>query len=499
MLLLRIVRKFAGKFFLFLSMKKHCIALCMVIWAVGAMVSCVNNDNEEATLYDDTAITSFSLTSGTQYKHTLSSKGEDSVYTVSANTILANCSFSIDHYTGLITNKDSLPVGIDASKLLCSVSTYHNGVPYLVPLEAGPEMVLQATDTVSFLSERKVRVVSTNGQNSRIYTVKVNVHKEEGDEFTWHRMGVLEPIRDAELIESALLGDRLLVFALKGSATEVYAVTAGAPDTWEKLEAGLTAQAINSKGVVRGDTLFVADGGKVMCSLDGLHYETLATGNVPVAILGKSTCEIYGQSAEGLPMVSTDGGRTWSTDAIAVVESGDEERLKALLPTHDMDFTCIPHPALDSADYVLMAGNRNPEQAESNPYRNDRYGKVWRKVADYGINARPGQWVCMNETEEKPRQLPRMDNLQIFGYDNMFLAFGGEGIGPDAQSAYNTIYESRDGGLTWKASARCTWPTAMDKGLRMLSVSVDIYNNVWFVCSGTGEVWKGRLNRLGWE
>ena len=78
----------------------------MVIWVVGTMTSCVKNDDEEATLYDDTAITSFSLTSGTQYKHTLSSKGEDSIYTVSANTILANCLFSIDKYTGEITNKD---------------------------------------------------------------------------------------------------------------------------------------------------------------------------------------------------------------------------------------------------------------------------------------------------------------------------------------------------------------------------------------------------------
>ncbi len=480
-------------------MKKHCIALCMMIWVVGALVSCVNNDDEEATLYDDTAITAFSLTSGTQYKHTLSSKGEDSVYTVSANTILANCVFSIDHYTGEITNKDSLPAGIDASKLLCSVSTYHNGVPYLVPTEAGPEVVLQTTDTISFLSERQIRVVSTNGQNSRTYTVKVNIHKEEGDEFTWRRMGVLEPLKDAELVESALLGDRLLVFALKGNSTEVYAMTAETPDTWTQLQAGLTAQAISSKGVVRGDTLFVADAGKVMYSLDGEHYETLATTDVPVAILGKSTCELYGQSAEGLPMVSTDGGRTWTADAIAVTDSNNEEQLKALLPTHDMDFTCIPHPALDSADYVLMAGNRNPDMSDTNPYKDDCYGKVWRKVADYGINARPGQWVCMNETEERPRQLPRMDNLQIFGYDDTFLALGGEGIGPEAQPAYSTIYESRDGGLTWKESSRCTWPDGMDKGLRMLSVSVDSYNNVWFVCSGTGEVWKGRLNRLGWN
>ena len=38
----------------------------MVIWVVGTMTSCVKNDDEEATLYDDTAITSFSLTSGTQ-------------------------------------------------------------------------------------------------------------------------------------------------------------------------------------------------------------------------------------------------------------------------------------------------------------------------------------------------------------------------------------------------------------------------------------------------
>jgi hypothetical protein len=32
-----------------------------------------------------------------------------------------------------------------------------------------------------------------------------------------------------------------------------------------------------------------------------------------------------------------------------------------------------------------------------------------------------------------------------------------------------------------------------------VSAFSDKDNFIWLICSGTGEVWRGRLNRLGWK
>ena len=58
------------------------------------------------------------------------------------------------------------------------------------------------------------------------------------------------------------------------------------------------------------------------------------------------------------------------------------------------------------------------------------------------------------------------------------------------------LYVSRDYGRTWKADE---WKKPYLTGVTAISAAVDADQYLWLVCSGTGTVYKGRINRLGWK
>ena len=105
-------------------MKNRFLLWCLLLGALTSFGSCLDSDEEDVTLYDDAAITQFSISSAKIIKHTLSSAGADSTYYVDIANI-STYNFSIDQMadTCFISNRDSLPYGTDATKLLVSYST----------------------------------------------------------------------------------------------------------------------------------------------------------------------------------------------------------------------------------------------------------------------------------------------------------------------------------------------------------------------------------------
>ena len=95
--------------------------------------------------------------------------------------------------------------------------------------------------------------------------------------------------------------------------------------------------------------------------------------------------------------------------------------------------------------------------------------------------------------------LPRLSGLKVFAYGKSLMAIGGAGIGGSSAEAYSKIYESRDGGLTWKNSNTLKLMDGFDKNAKSVAVAVDADNFIWLISSGTGEVWRGRLNKMGWK
>jgi hypothetical protein len=204
-------------------------------------------------------------------------------------------------------------------------------------------------------------------------------------------------------------------------------------------------------------------------------------------ILGSSTTEKYALSTDNKLKVSYDNGQTWKDDLI----NGDDD----MLPTRDLALISYPMANTDSVDYVLLVGNR-----EVNEQNNESIAMVWRKVVDYSKNAAEASWNYMERNAGSDSlALPRMKDMVMVKYDDGILALGGEGIGGCSEPAYSVIYQSRDNGITWKYNPWYVFPEGFDSHATKVTATVDADNFLWLHCEGSGQVWRGRLNKLGWE
>ena len=192
-------------------------------------------------------------------------------------------------------------------------------------------------------------------------------------------------------------------------------------------------------------------------------------------ILGRSTNEEYALSTDNRMMVLNDGSTEWEEDLL-----NDDA---SLLPTEDVSLVCYPMALTPNTDYVLIAGNR-----DAKAYPQETTARVWRKTVDNDEQAERGIWTYMERPADALYQLPRMENLSLIYYDDSILAFG---------MPFTDIYQSRDNGITWKVGETYQMPKDFDYvKTTSVKVVVDDDNYIWLYCSGSGQLWRGALNKL---
>lgn len=471
-------------------MKIYIRPICLLLMAVSLFASCLDDDETEITLYDDIAITDFEITSGT----------------VSGTTgvTLAGYPFSIDQQKGEIYNVDSLPVGTVPSSLLCSYGTKNNGLVYLENLTGDEWTLLTTTDAVDFSTDRKLYVVASDNSANRMYTVSVRIHEEDGDEFRWTQLGndgVVPELQALGGMKAVLAGDCIVVFGQDAghNNTVMWRTSLSDGNTWTYGSTTFGPEAYNNV-VVSDETLFVLDGTALKRSDDGgLTFTDVAwsydnpEGGLARLVGGSANRgELYALTTDSRIAVSTDGGQTWTADDLG----DDAGYAEKWLPAQDVTFCCTGFSYNDSTDYVLLAGNRAIDGEES---AGDANAVAWRKIVEYSKGSRAGQWAYINVDDTNIYPLPRLSGLTVLGYGGSLIAFGGAGIGGCESTPFSSIYESRDGGITWKKSSSYTLPSEFDTAATSFAAVVDGDNYIWIICGGTGQVWRGRLNRLGWE
>lgn len=460
-------------------MEKFRNPIYLLLSVVVFFASCIDSDDNEFVLYDDAAITSFNLTSAKILNHTTSSKGEDSTY-YSSTTVVVGYPFTIDHVKREIFNQDSLPYGIDATRLLCEYATVNNGMVGIENEVGDTVAYLQTTDTIDFSKPRYLRVYSSDNSTSRRYKVTVNVHQEKADSFQWKRMADETAFASMKSMRMLVLGGKVIMLGTDGSKTVVYANEAGA---WNEM-ATLGAEA-SANAVVKGDTLFVKDGTMLKWSLDAFNFTDVAEANDIVKLVGACKTELYAYATDGMMMVSKDGGKIWSADEL------DSDA--SYLPQQDVDYDCSAFNYNADTDYMLLIGNRSLDG-----YPEEATAMVWRKIIEYAPYSKKYRWSYIDFAESSYYPLPRLAGLQVVNYGSSLLAIGGAGIGGCKEQALSKIYESRDGGITWKTNAIFSLPEGFDSSATAFAMAVDADNFIWIVCNN-GQIWRGRLNRMGWK
>lgn len=390
----RIVRKFAAKYVL-KSMKRYIHALCITLSGVLLFASCLSSDTTEVTVYDEMAITGFSVSKINRYIHTTSKSGADSIYKKELTTLPT---FSIDQIQYKIYNTDSLPKDCDLSHVLAAISTStHSGNVYIKSLKSDTLWVYAATDSIDFSQPREVRVFNNTLEKYRAYEVKINRHQVETNKILWEKKSPEDYPRDE------------------------------AKSRWEE----------------------------IVAATEGLGQ-----------FIGASSKEGYAFSDDGRQiMISRDEGTTWEPDII----DGDI----SLLPKQDIAFVSYPFAPNDDTDYQLIAGIL--EEGEI-------CCSIWRKIAEHAEGSQTSKWVQLPLEEYNRYYLPAMVGFSLVYFHGYMLAVNS-----------NSIYCSRDGGITWRTSDMFSLPKDGDNYFYNVEAVTDAEGALWFKDLDTNSVWRGVL------
>lgn len=445
--------------------------------AVFALSSCLG-DGEEITYYDDVAISSFTLGTLNCYYHTTSKAGNDSIYKRTLNC--ANYKFYIDQAKAEIWNPDSLPMQVDAEKIICTISAKNGGAVYLKSLTSDSINAFSNKDSVDFTSPRTFVVYNNSLTGYKRYTVKVNVHNEIGDTCIWTK------VVDSEASLGRLAGMKALamngsvyVFGQEGDNAKIYKTAENDGRIWEEVPTAQTLAAESYKNTVVFDGMFYTlSNGDVMKSADAMNWQTVATADIR-QILAASSGNIYAIANSGKMMKSTDKGLTWVEDEI------DDDA--SLLPTGNTTYACAPLKTNVSADNIVLYGTNGTDAV------------VWTKIDEYASGSHNHPWNRIIPAPDSKYKAPSLKNFQMVNYDNEIIAIGGSSIDGSSTEALNQIYRSGDAGITWKKDTVIMIPTGLKAENDVFTLVADSKQSLWIICGGTGMVQKGRINRLLWK
>lgn len=435
------------------------ILLCALISAG----SCAGSDDNSYSTTGDCIITTATLGSLVRIMHTTAADGTDSTYTVTVQG--SDFPLSIDQLRASICNLDSLPVGTDVSRTVFAAFNT-TGAASIKSLTTGEDTLFVSTDSTDFSQIRLITAYATDGVSRRTYAVELRVHQEWEDSTTWTLGGTSADV-------AALQGGR--AFAADGELTAFVRTADGlrrlkAPTARPaELNATLTDnETLDVRSIQRAAGAYYAlAAGQVVSSTDGLtwksdtmqatHFTSLlaATGRIMIATDGTSFFS------------TTDGGRTWTQDA----------REEGTLPQAGLSGTVVTSEADTTQQRVYVIGTQG--------------GKVglWCRTLDAtGRTSHP--WMRLPADEDASAPCPVLDNYTLLPYDGGLLLLG------EADGNLATPVISHDGGRTWTANAL---KRPAGASATAVCAATGEGGQVYLLLGGTGQVWYGHINRLGWR
>lgn len=481
-------------------MKQIKTTYLLIAMLLGTLAACTTTDDSTTTLYDDAAIASFTL--GTMNRYV---DGVKSTYTGS------NYAFHIDQLSRTIYNTDSLPAGTDVEHVVCTLGTVNNSMPFIIDLDGEYMTYYTGTDSIDFTTPRTFRVFSSNSSGYTDYTVKINVHKEDPDAFVWKKMADI-PVMTG--VHTIAYDNRIYVFGNEGGTTKAYYTTDGNSWTSTTLPALSDADAWQNIAASK-DSLYLLNGSKIYRSHDATNWDednSLSIKGLTLQrLLGASNTEVYGLTTDGTLVTK------YCDDQLAIWVNAKDETQSSFdaLPSQNYAMLSFPMNLSDSTDYVLLAGNKK--------IGDEWNSRLWRRIVDYsetgivsllieyinelaqGQSNNPEwirKWTYLDRADDQRYAMPALEDIQMIWYDGVVLAFGGKDLNDPTVLPLGTVYKSRDNGITWKKDTNYTMPpadgtTTFNNAATSFSATTS-NGYIWIVCAGTGEVWRGHLNRVAW-
>ena len=478
----------------------------LLLAAALSLTSCLDSDTSSGsiTLYDDTAIIGFGLGTLNRnifvYKTTPSTTGEDSTYLDTMYVEKVDCSgyhFTIDQNRGLIYNTDSLPAGLDLKHVACTASAKNGGtvVLYLKPKDEESDSLFYFTsvDSVDFtipMDSMELRAYNGYLTSYKAYKVQINMHEQNGEDFTWKKLTEDSTLGSLTGIKTICTDNRIFVFGKQDGVGVIYYSALNDGITWQQASSNIItpfSADIAQNVALLHNKLFLLNGTALLSSADGENWEQTSTDAIASLgikrLVGAANGKLYALCENGL--ASSADGEVWSEEVL--------DDSKNWLPT--MDVTLIERPLRTNADAtnLVLIGNR-----DTLAYPNDQHAVVWSKIE---IEGETNHVWNFYPYDELTTAAPRLENMQVFPYNEDIYSFGRSRINDEeGHDLYEDVYVTRDGGLTWKPDTMLLMPSELyDVVPSAVAATVDSNQFIWMVWTGTGQVWKGRLTKLGWR
>ena len=231
-----------------------------------------------------------------------------------------------------------------------------------------------------------------------------------------------------------------------------------------------------------GNQYYILVDNELYTSTNGLQWAKVESTQKIARLLANIHTEhnhkIIGIDSENFYIESEDG-IVWNR----------HETMPAEFPTSQTSFVSYALDTNEKLERIVLIGD--------NGIATDTITNVWTT-----LNTETS-WTDF--TIENPNYAcPKLENSQLIQYNDQLYLFGGPGQHNGALQAFEYIYASKDNGISWEAiTKKVMFPqefnTLYETAEGNYSCVVDDQQFIWIMWSQTGEVWRGRINKLGFE
>ena len=443
-------------------MKKPIAFVVMSALALTFLASC-GDDNKSSELSSDCAINAIVLGNLSRIYHTYLDNGKDTSYSITVPG--AAYPLHIDQINRRIFNSDSLPVGTAVNKVYFTTFSADGIVSYR--LESGKDTLYSTKDTLDFTSPRIFTIFASDGSGSRSYTIDIKIHNADPDAYSWVAASPAD--NDVAKLESMRMiakdGQLYLWGSKNGTNVVMTRKTGEGVALWTKKDIsgtdGLQTKSIN---LFNGKFVAISESGLVE-SENGADWTETATSLVPDRILAADE-ELY----------ITVSGKIYSSSDLKSWKEEKADNSTAFLPTENIYSAVLPAVNNPNIENIVCVGYL------------DGKTETWKKEMNK-VYPEDNAWSYYPTTEETPRTLPYLKGFNMMKYDGKLFCAG---INGDTVN----VYTSADGARAWKKVKVSTMVPPQTGKPTEIFMTPDDDNHIWLVCSGTGMLWKGYLNRL---
>lgn len=451
-------------------MNKYISLLMTLVLAASLCSGCFRDSEDETDNSGMSLVTAAKL--GT-LKRTMVVQREGKPDTISIVSVNGNLyPLTIDQVNHVIYNADPLPYNTWVDKVVFSTFNVE-GSAAIKSLVDGKDTTFVAKDSTDFRQPRQITVYGYDGESRTTYTVDIRCRKEQADSMQWSLVSQTQLPTELTDVRLLACGEVLHLWGRVDNDTWHYTAHSDRPQAWTGDR--VTNNVPEPQTIVQqGLTFYGLNATDIVSSTDGQRWVRNAARTEGITtLIGTTTRALYALSTQGY-LRSENGGSTWTLDA-------DDEHDS--IPVNHISYMSRKTRSNEAIEEALLVGNTQSGRTV-----------VWKRneMSDPELDGTAQfQWNHLASSADNKGKVPNRLSTSLADYDSGALLAGLDSEG------HVSLLMSYDTGRSWS-----TYPVTapeVAEGLAGLTMAVDAHNYIWLYCTGTGQLWQGRLSRLGWE